>query len=152
MTGGPATVAIFGSGELARMHARVVVAHPDLRLVSIIERDSESGEALIETVVHRFEGERALLYADSDTALASEQIDIVANPGDASVADALIAAGRIVIGGNPGASARASGRWFPFGDGLPAHLQGSLDAAFADHLRQYERVLGCVATRSEVGT
>ncbi|WP_411721338.1 Gfo/Idh/MocA family oxidoreductase [Mycetocola sp.] len=142
----PATVAILGAGKLARTHARVVVAHPDLRLVAIVDPDAASGAALVESIVNRFEGERALLFADLDSALAALDIDIVAigEVADSSVADAALAAGKVVVGGDPDPGGSEHGRWFAFDDAASAGRQGMVDAAFADHLRQYENVLSSI--------
>lgn len=145
MTHGPATVAILGAGKLARTHARVVVAHPDLRLVAIVDPDPGAGAALVEWIVQRFEGERALFFADLDSALAALDIDIIVigEVADRSVAAAALAAGKVVVGGtHPGAGGR--GRWFAFDDASTAAQQGMVDAAFADHLRQYESILGSI--------
>jgi hypothetical protein len=146
MTPGPATVAILGAGKLARTHARVVVAHPDLRLVAIVHPDAASGAALVERIVHRFEGERALLFADLDSALGALDIDIVAigEVTDSSAAGAALAAGKVVVGGDPYPGTDGPGRWFAFDDASSAARQGMVDAAFADHLRQYENVLGSI--------
>ncbi|MET4638944.1 Gfo/Idh/MocA family oxidoreductase [Mycetocola sp. 2940] len=143
MTPGPATVAILGAGTLARTHARVVVAHPDLRLVAIVDPDAASGAAMIERIVHRFEGERALLFADLDSALAALAIDIVAigEIEDSSAAGQAVAAGKTVVGGNRDPGDSGPGRWFPFDDASSRDRQGSVDAAFSDHVRQYENVL-----------
>jgi hypothetical protein len=146
MTPGPATVAILGAGKLARTHARVVVAHPDLRLVAIVDPDAASGAALIERIVHRFEGERALLFADLDSALTALDIDIVAigEIEDSSAAGVAVAAGKTVVGGNRDSGAIGPGRWFPFDDASSADGRGTVDAAFTDHVRQYESVLGSI--------
>ena len=145
MTVAPATVAIVGSGALARAHARVVVAHPDLRLVAIVDQNEASGLALIEKIVRRFEGERAPLFADLDSALAAADVDVLAIAEATPVsADAAVAAGKVVLGGNPGPEAGKSGRWFAFDDALSVDRTGTGDAAFADHLRQYESLLGSI--------
>ena len=147
MSGGPATVAIVGSGVLARAHARVVVAHPDLRLVAVVDQDEASGVALIDRIVRRFEGERAPLFADLESAIAAVDIDVIAVAEVAPVTDAAdlaVTMGKVVVGGNPGSVARESGRWFAFDDALAAARTGTGDAAFADHLRQYESLLGSI--------
>jgi UDP-N-acetyl-2-amino-2-deoxyglucuronate dehydrogenase len=146
MTPAPATVAILGAGELARTHARVVVAHPDLHLVAIVDPDAEAGAALIARIVHRFEGERALLFADLDSALTALDIDIVAigEVADSSIAGAALNAGKTVVGGEPNPGAIGPGRWFPFDNASSAERHGAVDAAFADHLRQYENVLSSI--------
>lgn len=150
MTAGPASVAILGTGELARAHARVAVAHPDLRLVAIVDPDAASGSALIERIVRRFEGERAAHYVDLAAALAAIDVDIVAigEHTDSSVAGTAVAAGRIVIGGNP-VTESGPGQWFPFDDARSAAGTPNADAAFAEHLRQYEVVLSCIGRGPE---
>lgn len=146
MTRGPASVAILGTGELARAHARVAVAHPDLRLVAIVDPDAASGSALIERIVRRFEGERAELYPDLDAVLAAIDVDIVAvgDVDDTTVAGAAVAAGRTVIGGEPVAGSSGPGQWFPFDDARSAAGSPNADAAFTEHLRQYETVLSSI--------
>ena len=140
----PATVAIVGSGELARAHARVAVAHPDLLLVALVGADERAATALADEVVQQFEGERPRRFSDLGSALHAAPIDIVAMGDMDDVDDAsavAVRAGAAVVGGPVPAGSAGPGRWFPFeigrSPGGSAH-----DAAFADHLRQYEGILG----------
>ena len=143
MSGSPALVAIVGSGELARAHARVAVAHPDLRLVALIGTDEQSGQTLADDVVNRFEGERPRLFPDLAAALDATAIHIVAIsvPDDASgTATAAVRAGTAVVGGRALPDGDAA-TWFPF-DAGPSDGRSADDVAFADHLRQYEGIIG----------
>jgi hypothetical protein len=138
MSGGPARVAVIGSGDLARAHARVAVAHPDLRLVALVSADQRAAMALAEMVVLRLEGERPAVFPDLERTLASVDVDIVAvGEAEISAAEAL-GLGKPVVGGV--APADGTGPWFSFESGPYAGTDG--DAAFASHLRQYESVLG----------
>lgn len=132
-----ATVAVAGSGDLAEAHARVAVAHPDLRLVALIDADLAAATGLAEKVVSRFEGERPPIFPDLVTALGSVDIDLVALAGfDDGTASAAARAGKAIVGGDP---ALDHGLWFPFAANAPT---GADDSAFTDHVRQYEGVLG----------
>ena len=142
MSGSPALVAIVGSGELARAHARVAVAHPDLRLVALIG-DERSGQALADDVVNRFEGERPRLFPDLAAALDATAIHIVAIgvlDDASSTATAAVGAGAAVVGGRALPDGETA-TWFPFDAGR-SDGRNADDAAFADHLRQYEGILG----------
>ncbi|MET0976003.1 MAG: Gfo/Idh/MocA family oxidoreductase [Leifsonia sp.] len=143
MNDAPARIAIVGSGALARAHARVAVAHPGLRLVAVVDPDKRSATLLAEDIVNRLEGERPALFPDLDSTLAAVDVDIVA-VGDAGglVDAAAIATGKPVIGGAvPSSGAEA---WFAFAPGVGPLGVTDDDAAFASHLRQYERVLALI--------
>lgn len=139
-----AAVAIVGSGEVARAHARVAVAHPDLVLVALVGADERAATALADEVVQHFEGERPRRFSDLASALAAGTIDIVAIGEVDGVSDAAAVAvlgGAIAVGGPVPAEGIGPGRWFPFE--ISRSAGGSADdAAFADHLRQYESILG----------
>ena len=142
MSGAPAQVAIVGSGELARAHARVAVAHPDLRLVAVVDQDRASATVLAQDIVNRLEGERPALFADLVSALAAVDVDIIAVGRTGRVEATAIETGKPVIGGDePSSNAE---RWFEFAPGIGPLNVTDDDAAFASHLRQYERVLGLV--------
>lgn len=141
MSGAPAKVAIVGTGAIARAHARVAVAHPDLSLVALVGADEREGVALAGEIVQRFEGDRPRRFPDLSAALGATVIDIVALvDGTSHVADLAREAGVAVVGGPEPIGDQGSGRWFPFDAGRCG--TGDDDAAFADHLRQYEGILG----------
>lgn len=141
----PAAVVVLGAGDLARAHARVIVAHPDLHLAAIVERDVARGTDLIDAVVRFYEGERPRLIADLDAALEELDVDIIAIGTDTAESGAAALPGnKTVIGGDPQFS---TGRWFPFDATPSTERDGASDAAFAAHLRQYEAVLHALDSR-----
>jgi hypothetical protein len=143
MSVGPARVAIVGSGELSQSHARVVVAHPDLRLVALITEDAPAGRVFADDIVRRFEGEHPPVFRTLGSALQAVDVDVVAvcETDDDTVA-AAAQAGKAIIGGSARGTAAAAGRWFPFSVTPDPRGGGLGDAAFAEHLRQYESMLG----------
>ena len=73
----PLRVAIIGAGVIGRVHARVASDNPDLTVVALIDRSADTAQSLAAELAD-WGQERPRLYSDFATALAAEQIDLVA--------------------------------------------------------------------------
>lgn len=70
-------VAIVGAGIIGRVHARVVVAHPELRLAALVDPAEGQLAAAADYVEQQLGAERPAGYASLADALAAGHVDVV---------------------------------------------------------------------------
>lgn len=96
----PVGVAVVGAGVIARVHARVAVAHPALRLAVVVGRSPQPAEALADHVSHVLGAERPLVL-DLDEALGRPDVEVVVvttpSGSHASIAQEAVRAGKHVL-------------------------------------------------------
>ena len=94
-------VAVVGAGIIGRAHARVAVAHPGLRLVSIVSRTLDSARELARYVQVELEGDAPAVADSLETVLADPAIDLVVvttpSGSHVEIAEAAVDAGKHVV-------------------------------------------------------
>ncbi len=144
MTALPLAVAIVGSGAVGRAHARVAVAHPDLRLVALVDPDLNRRQALADFVERILKGARPATFGALPEALDAFRIDVVAacarDVSRESIDDAIGSGTQAVIGS--------------LLDQVVDDLPGDRleNQRFAAHLRQYEDFLEAILEQKGVSS
>ena len=94
-------VAVVGAGVIGRAHARVAVAHPGLRLVSIVSRTLDSARELARYVQVELEGDAPAVADSLEAVLVDPAIDIVVvttpSGSHVEIAEAAVDAGKHVV-------------------------------------------------------
>ncbi|GAA1763603.1 Gfo/Idh/MocA family protein [Agromyces humatus] len=94
-------VAVVGAGVIGRAHARVAVAHPGLRLVSLVDRDADAARELARYVQVELEGDAPAIGDSLESVLADPTIDLVVvttpSGSHVEIAEAAVNAGKHVV-------------------------------------------------------
>ncbi|WP_157156876.1 Gfo/Idh/MocA family protein [Diaminobutyricimonas sp. LJ205] len=97
----PLGVVLVGAGMIAKVHARVIVAHPALKLLGIADHASASAVALADFVETELESERPTLYVGVAGALADPAVDVVVvttpSGSHVAIAEQAVLAGKHVV-------------------------------------------------------
>lgn len=97
----PLGVAVVGAGVIGRVHARVAVVHPNLRLVTCVDRDAASAQSLADYVRDDLKGTPPSLTSSLQSALSDPAVDlvVVTTPSGShiEIAEAALAAGKHVV-------------------------------------------------------
>jgi predicted dehydrogenase len=73
----PLTVALVGCGIIGVNHSRVIVRHPDLRIVALVDSVPEASHRLADLIVDELGAERPAEFASLGDALAASSVDLV---------------------------------------------------------------------------
>lgn len=73
----PLAVALVGCGIIGVNHSRVIVRHPDLRIVALVDSVPEASHRLADLIADELGAERPAEFASLGDALAASSVDLV---------------------------------------------------------------------------